>query len=96
MPGGFSYAFSAHLVQNAYIFVFEIIYPAINLKCLDTPNITLKNPRLCELGGSNSFDGKEAKWNAFSRNSGHLSFHLLRATAQQSKDIGPHPFPLPQ
>lgn len=30
---------------------------------------------------------KEAKWNAFSKNSGHLP-SVLRATTQQSKDIG--------
>lgn len=51
VPGGFSHAFWAYLVKNAYvyIFVFTIIQLAINLKCLNMPKETLKTPRLCEL-----------------------------------------------
>lgn len=83
VPGGFSHAFWAYLVKNAYvyIFVFTIIQLAINLKCLDMPKETFKTPRLCELEAVMVLMSKKAKRNTFSRHSGYLTLHRAQSSA---------------
>lgn len=93
VPGGFSHAFWAYLVKNAYvyIFVFTVIQLAINLKCLNMPKETLKTPRLCELETLVVLMSKKSQKEHFQQ-----AFWLPGPPPVRGKPPRSRPFPLPQ